>query len=61
MGLNSLIESESKLTKNMLVEYVGLVKNISLELEAYTRELNDIYEHKKEMITGTDASNSNNL
>ncbi len=51
LGLIDLVDTTEKLTKKELFKYIELVKTVSMEMEVYTRELNDIYQKKKEIIT----------
>ena len=50
LGLSNLIESEENISNSKLKEYVGYVKNVSQEMDEYTRNLNKIYQKKKELI-----------
>jgi hypothetical protein len=52
LGLNALIDSEKRISKAKLMEYVGYIKTVSLEMEAFTRELNEVYQQKREKIMG---------
>ncbi|MDN3668242.1 GAF domain-containing protein [Echinicola jeungdonensis] len=55
-GLVNLVDTKEKLNKKELLEYIGLVKTVSTEMESYTRKLNDIYQKKKEIITNHNKS-----
>lgn len=47
---------EGNITKKKLLEYIKHVKTVSEEMETYTRQLNDIYQKKKELITNHNKS-----
>jgi hypothetical protein len=57
LGLNYLIESEENITQSKLLEYVGYIKTVSVEMETFTRNLNEIYLKKKSMIMGNNEEN----
>lgn len=57
LGLNYLIESEENITQSKLLEYVGYIKTVSIEMETFTRNLNEIYLKKKSMIMGNNKEN----
>jgi hypothetical protein len=52
LGLTQLLESEKGIKKAELLEYIGYIKTVSLEIEKFTRDLNEVYQMKKEKITG---------
>lgn len=50
LALINIIEKEPIISRERLDEYVGYIKSVSLELEKFTRDLNDIYQSKKKKI-----------
>ena len=58
LGLNNLIQSDKDLTKKKFMEYADLINSITIELEAFTRKLNKIYQEKKQSITGRNSYDS---
>lgn len=57
LGLNHLIENEKNIKRSKLIEYVGHIKTVSKEMETFIHSLNDIYQKKKEIITGKTNGN----
>lgn len=51
LGLNSLIVDEKNLSKKKLLSYIGFIKEVSDEMEEFTRQLNDVYHKKKVLLT----------
>lgn len=51
MALNNMIENEKNISHESLVEYVTYIKKVSEEMEIFTKNLNEIYQRKKELIT----------
>lgn len=52
IGLTELLDKKYTFTDNQILEYVGYIKTVSLEMETFTRDLDEIYRLKKEKITG---------
>ena len=50
LGITNLLELEKELSPKKLKEYSDHIKTVSNELEAFTRELNDVYWKKKQKI-----------
>lgn len=55
LGLNNLIESEKNISKSKMLEYVGYIKTVSKEMDEYTRNLNKIYQMKRDAITNKNS------
>lgn len=51
IGLNQFISNEESVEKEQLLEYVEDIKNVSQELDQFTRTLNTIYQAKKSKVT----------
>ncbi len=53
MGLTQLVEIEKGISKAQLQEYVDHIKTTSHELDQFTRELNNVYQIKRQKISGS--------
>ena len=51
LGLTELIDTVHSITKEEFKECIEYIKAASQELDTYTRDLNDVYQKKKELIT----------
>jgi len=56
LGLTELIEIEDSLNADKLKKYSENIKSASLELDTFTKDLNQVYEKKKAIITGQEAA-----
>ncbi|WP_154856748.1 GAF domain-containing protein [Cyclobacterium xiamenense] len=52
LGLTKLISNEEKIDEINLREYSGYIQTVAEEMEEFTKQLNEIYQKKKEKITG---------
>ncbi|EPR66502.1 GAF domain protein [Cyclobacterium qasimii M12-11B] len=47
LGLTQLLEDGKAINKSELMEYVGYIKSVSIELDQFTRDLDKIYREKR--------------
>lgn len=52
VGLINMMEDEKSINQIVWNEYSDYIQTVATELEKFTRDLNDVYEKKKEIISG---------
>ena len=52
VGLIKMMEDEKSIDQIVWNEYSEYIQTVATELEKFTRDLNDVYEKKKEIISG---------
>jgi|TARA_R110002096_G_scaffold271337_2_gene465100 hypothetical protein len=50
LGLTQLLQDDRVINKEELLEYVGFVKSVSIELDQFTRDLDKIYRAKRKKL-----------
>jgi PAS domain-containing protein len=59
IGLTSLISKENNLDESRLKEYSSYINKVSIELDIYTKKLNETYSLKSQILLGKKKENLN--
>lgn len=49
LGLTSVMEDEEEMDESGIKEYAGYIQEVAQEMERFTKQLNEVYQNKKDI------------